>query len=541
MMNEKQKRVRDPKQKILPLVLGSVLALGVAACAGPNIGPAIPDTGWDTSYEDALSPHTRLALGVLKAMQDDPNAVHPAARAGLADRWQRLADLVGAKATPGEISAARRDVEVALGGGLVDRIKADHATKADLMMFMMSSGMKIPKGGLSSLNPDHVAATKAIEALRTGAVAKAAFEVKAVAPEEALAPVESLTLGTVLLLAKERDSFEMPQVFRLALYFRPLRRLYDGNPDLVKISDPRIETVYLDRVWRVLKPEQVKRIREMNLTRKDMEQYLAKHDPLEGLDWRKNPTFALIEYAVNDFHEQIAPPATIASKDKPDFFIPASLKAITGKKPGDGQKLFEGICASCHGVDGQGRFPPITMQSYLALHSDHEHFEIVKAGPPQKPGAPVVMPTFGDKLTKDQVWAVVKHIRTWEKKWKSNTSKRRGMAEAKAAGVKFYDTPEAYDLWKAKRDNVLFLDLQSDIAYRIMGHIPGSLHIRPEELDGKLKQLPKNKEILVIDMFGSQGLAPAVQLAKAGYKAAYMDRGMEDWHIERNYPVAYGN
>ena len=33
------------------------------------------------------------------------------------------------------------------------------------MGFMMSSGVRIPKGGMKNLNPDHVAATKAIEAL----------------------------------------------------------------------------------------------------------------------------------------------------------------------------------------------------------------------------------------------------------------------------------------------------------------------------------------------------------------------------------------
>jgi rhodanese-related sulfurtransferase len=49
----------------------------------------------------------------------------------------------------------------------------------------------------------------------------------------------------------------------------------------------------------------------------------------------------------------------------------------------------------------------------------------------------------------------------------------------------------------------------------------------------------KDKEIIVIDMFGSQGLAPAKALAEAGYKVGYMADGMMDWHIARNYPTAY--
>jgi mono/diheme cytochrome c family protein len=327
----------------------------------------------------------------------------------------------------------------------------------------------------------------------------------------------------------------MSQVFRLALYFRPLRRMYDPNPDIIKASGSNFETVYMDRIWRVLRPEQIAAIREMNLTRKDMDKYLKEHVQLYKVDPKKDPVFALLEYAVNDFHEQIAPPDTIPPEEKGDFFIPASVKRLSGAGPDDGKKLFEGICASCHGVDGQGRFPPITMQSYLSLHSDHEHFEIVRFGPPQKPGSPIVMPTFADKLTEQQMWAIVKYLRTFE----GSSGTRRGENEAREKGVKFYDTPEVYAAWQAKDSNKFFLDLQSDIAYRIMGHIPNSVHIRPEELAQKMDQLPKDKEIIVIDMFGSQGLAPAKMLAEAGYRTSYMGPGMMDWHITRNYPVSY--
>lgn len=357
---------------------------------------------------------------------------------------------------------------------------------------------------------------------------------------ETLPPMENIALGTALLLANERDAYEMQQVFRLALYFRPVRRQHDPNPDVLRVGeDPNIETVYMDRIKKVLGPELLKRIDQMKLTRKDMGSYLEKHAPLFEVDWKKTPTFALLEYVVNDFHEQIAPPVTIAPKDKPDYFIAGSIKSISGKNPGDGKKLFEGVCSACHGMDGQGRFPPIVMKSYLSLHSDHEHFEIVKGGPPQKPGAPIVMPTFGDKLNSDQIWSIVKYLRSWENVWKDTKNVRRGEAEARAANVKFYSTPELQHIWKSKKPGVLLLDLQSDIAFRIMGHIPGATHIRPDEFDAKMKQIPKDKEIIVIDMFGSQGLAPATALAKAGYKTGYLADGMMDWHIARNYQTAY--
>ena len=200
--------------------------------------------------------------------------------------------------------------------------------------------MRPPAGGMGSINLDHIAATKVVDSLLAGGVKVGKlYEVKAVAPEEALSQLDNLALGTVLLLAKERETFEMSQVFRLALYFRPVRRVYDPNQLLVKIKDPRIETVYLDRIYRVLKPEQIMKIREWNLTRKDMTAYLEQHDKLPGLNWRDNPTFALLEYAVNDFHEQIAPSVTIKAADKADFYIPESLLKTSGKKPGDGKKL----------------------------------------------------------------------------------------------------------------------------------------------------------------------------------------------------------
>lgn len=530
-------RYKRFQRKLLPLALSGIVALGIGGCMGPKMGPVVPDTGWDTSYEDALSPHTQLALGTLEALKKDSTSVKNTAEA--ARKWQALANLIEAKADGDKINAARRDLEGSLGQTFVDGVKAKHYTKSDLMSFMMNSGMKIPKGGISSLNPDHVAATKVTEALAAGGVVKqvAKFEIKAVAPEEALSPVENLMLGTALLLERERDSYEMSQIFRLALYSRPLRRVYDPNPELRKINDPRIEAVYMDRIWRVLKPEQVMKIREWNLTKSDLQDYITRHHKLPNLDPAKAPaTFTLIEYVVNDFHEQIAPQVTLKAENKPNFYIPESLLKLTGREPGDGKKLYEGICAACHGVDGQGRFPEIAMRSYLSLHSDHEHHAIVAEGPPQKPDAPVVMPTFSKYLSNDQINAIVKHIRKWES---MPDGERRNEKDARTAGVKFYDTPRVYEMWKAKSNDVVFLDVQSDIAYRIMGHIPGSVHTQLEKLDQFMKQLPKDKEIIVMDMFGSQGIGGALLLAKAGYKASYLSAGMVDWHIQRNLPVTY--
>ncbi len=514
----------------------------VAGCMGPKFDEPLADPEWDTSYPSALSPHTQLALGVMKVMQEEPSRIEGKTR--LARQWQELAAGIESKAQGARINRLRREIEASLGSDLVREIRGEHYRRSDLMSFMLSTGMSIPEGGPGAIDPDLIAAKQA--ALRLSgegeAVGADGYAYKSVAPGQTLSPVERLTLGTVKLLAEDRGSFEMEQVFRLALYFRPLRRIYDPSPDLMKTMDQESgETIYMDRIWRVLKPEQVRKIREMELTRSDLDHYLREHARLPGLDPEEaGRVFTLLEYAVNDFHGQIAPQTTIAPEDKAPFSIPERLKQVSGRQPGDGRELYEGICASCHGVNGQGRFPPITTQSYLKLHSDHEHAAIVMHGPPQKPGSKVVMPTFGKYLTDRQIWAVVKYIRSFEEKNLAGRFSRPGEEKAKAAGVRFYDTPEVLRLWKSRDESQrFFLDLQSDIAFRIMGHIPGSTHIRPSELSDSLDKLPADREIIVIDMFGSQGAKKAAMLAEAGYRVGYMAPGMMDWHIVRNFPVTY--
>lgn len=152
------------RQAALPVALALALAMG--GCAGPKIAPAMPDAGWDTSYEDALSPHTQLALGVMQALKEEPETIQPAGRPEIAQRWQKLADLIKDNAAPADISRARFEVEALLDKKLVGKIKEERLRRGDLIGFMMSSGVRIPKGGMKNLNPDHIAATKTIEALK---------------------------------------------------------------------------------------------------------------------------------------------------------------------------------------------------------------------------------------------------------------------------------------------------------------------------------------------------------------------------------------
>ncbi len=153
------------RRAFLSTVLGGTIALTATGCMGPTMNPPTQDAGWETEYEDALSPHTQLALGVMQALKETPELIPPASRPELISRWQKLAKLIEMKAPPGEINSARREVENMLDHELVDQIKREKRTKGDLMGFMMSSGVRLPKGGMASLNPDHVAAIKVMEAL----------------------------------------------------------------------------------------------------------------------------------------------------------------------------------------------------------------------------------------------------------------------------------------------------------------------------------------------------------------------------------------
>jgi rhodanese-related sulfurtransferase/cytochrome c553 len=522
------------RRKLLPMMLGGALIFGaVMGGALPTSAKSGGGGDWATNYEDALIPCTQLALGTMHILQEDESRL--ANKEAVATAWQALLSTMKEGASQDRVKAARKKVEAALGADVVGSIQARRYSVTDLMAFMMSAGMKPPAGGTDGVNMDAIAAQHVIDMLSGKRTER--FEIVSVSPDRALSPLEHLTLGTALLLERDRDSFDMSQVFRMALYFRPLRRLHDPNPLLRKAEDGQVETVYLDRIMRVLKPEQIRQIREWSLTKDDLNEYLRNHPELPGLDLATAPReFALLEYVVNDFHEQIEPAEKISPEDKEDWFIPESVLALDGNGPDHGKRIFEAACAACHGADGQGRFPPISMRSYLELHSDHEHHAIVSAGPPQRPGAQIVMPTFSKYLTDRQIAAVTAYIRTWEEAWDTGKMTRRGEQEAKASGVTFYDTPQVLEKWQ---NGTFILDVQDEIAYRIMGHIPGSTHILPWNVNGRLDELPRDQEIIVVDMFGSQGLPTARLLAEQGFKVGYLSPGMMDWHVVRNLPTKH--
>jgi mono/diheme cytochrome c family protein len=95
-----------------------------------------------------------------------------------------------------------------------------------------------------------------------------------------------------------------------------------------------------------------------------------------------------------------------------------------------GKRLYDQYCASCHGLRGEGQYPdapyrpdkagligapPHNSTGHSWHHPDGVLFSITKDGLIIKGFHP--MPTFGDKLTDDDIWAVLAYIKTW---WKAD-------------------------------------------------------------------------------------------------------------------------
>jgi mono/diheme cytochrome c family protein len=87
------------------------------------------------------------------------------------------------------------------------------------------------------------------------------------------------------------------------------------------------------------------------------------------------------------------------------------------------ERIFAGLCASCHGGDGRGswratffliRPGDLTDPARMRQDSDPYLFEIVKHGgaPLGRPG----MPAFGGSLTDDDIRALVAYIRTLQRR-----------------------------------------------------------------------------------------------------------------------------
>jgi rhodanese-related sulfurtransferase len=79
------------------------------------------------------------------------------------------------------------------------------------------------------------------------------------------------------------------------------------------------------------------------------------------------------------------------------------------------------------------------------------------------------------------------------------------------------------------------LDVRQPEEYRT-GHIPGAKLIPLGELDRRMRELPRNQEIICVCASGSRSMSATRKLAEAGYNAANLRGGMNAW-LRSGLPV----
>ncbi len=87
------------------------------------------------------------------------------------------------------------------------------------------------------------------------------------------------------------------------------------------------------------------------------------------------------------------------------------------------------------------------------------------------------------------------------------------------------------------QNNTIMIDLRGNMAYRI-GHIPGSLNIRDDQLEGMILKgmpFPKDKKILLICPIGEQSKKYTALLNKKGYSASSLKGGIVAWRDAGNH------
>jgi mono/diheme cytochrome c family protein len=108
---------------------------------------------------------------------------------------------------------------------------------------------------------------------------------------------------------------------------------------------------------------------------------------------------------------EIVPPVPVEAAD-PRFPIPPA----EGDALEAGRSLYERYCGLCHGMDGEGArpdpyavgaAPPHNDEGHTWHHADQQNFATVWYG---GYGA---MPAFHDRLSEDEIFAILAYIKTW--------------------------------------------------------------------------------------------------------------------------------
>jgi mono/diheme cytochrome c family protein len=90
-----------------------------------------------------------------------------------------------------------------------------------------------------------------------------------------------------------------------------------------------------------------------------------------------------------------------------------SATALRGEEPA---KIYVAKCQACHGVDGQSPFPELSLNDEKWIHGNSvaNITKVIEEGVPGK-----AMISFKPQLTKPEIDALAKYVRTLSKKGKA--------------------------------------------------------------------------------------------------------------------------
>jgi mono/diheme cytochrome c family protein len=138
----------------------------------------------------------------------------------------------------------------------------------------------------------------------------------------------------------------------------------------------------------------------------------GRNDSIGGLIAMGILTGTMVAGALTLAMADEAVPPDYASKTMPANWLGDTKVLAEGKEIYEGKLKPEVNCAKCHGSDGKptklGKgAPDLSHPSDVSTHSDTHWFWRISE---KKPGT--TMPGYKDKLTEEQRWQVIVHLRT---------------------------------------------------------------------------------------------------------------------------------
>jgi len=129
-----------------------------------------------------------------------------------------------------------------------------------------------------------------------------------------------------------------------------------------------------------------------------------------------------------------------AASSAPSVSPYPTLDAAQGEQ---GQVLYQQQCASCHGANAEGApqwptpaadglppAPPHDDSGHTWHHADRVLYETIRDGmsDPLKPGSPLRMPAFGDKLSDGEIRALIEYFKSlWtreHRQWQAEETRK---------------------------------------------------------------------------------------------------------------------